>query len=385
MKSKVRLYDAYLPGSRSIVDPRRVVARKMSVLIVSCGLVVSLAGVAAASNARSATSTRVAAKKTVVKPDFAYYVGKNVTFVTGGAPGGSFQSFAAAVAPAMASYLHCSINVEDIQPGATVPAADASANAVPNGLTIGDGNLVQFIASDITHQSTVNYTLKTVEYVGGQGPNSTILLTNKASGITRLTTLLKTPNIRWVLTGGAPQTAELVLAKAYRQPNPTFLSGYPTGAASEEGMLRGDGQVTGLTIAETLSLLEAHQANGILLTSPVSRGASDYAQLSKIPILSTYVAQHQPKSRGGRLALQSLITFESFPADIIQAPNGTPLKYVAALTAAYQSAMKQPSVKNALNFGGFSTQFIPPKTVLKDIDTLTTPKIEALMEPFLLG
>jgi hypothetical protein len=283
----------------------------------------------------------------------------------------------------MASFLDCTINVEDIQAGATVPAADAAAAAAPNGLTIGDGNLEQFVASDITNQATVNYTLKTVEYVGGQGASPVIILSNKGSGITRLTTLLKTSGIKWVLTGGEPETAELVLSEAYKQPDATFLSGYPTGDASEEGLLRGDGQASALSINELLPALEAGQLHGLLVTTKLLKGVPDYAQLSKIPVLSTYVSQHVPKSKNAQAALKGLEEFEEFPSDMIFASKGTPPKYVAALTEAYKYAMKKET--GELNYLEQSPKFIPPATLLKDLNSVTTPAIESLMRPYFLG
>jgi tripartite-type tricarboxylate transporter receptor subunit TctC len=347
-----------------------------------CSMIVLSAGAANASNLGPAMSGQAHTTK-AVKPDFSFYVGKTLTFDTGGAPGGAYDEFALSIGPLMASYLHCTINVVDNPNGATAVAADAGAASTPNGLTFASGGLDGYLDDDVAGTTNVNFPLKTQEYIGGYGPPPYVITTSPSSGIRRLSTLLRTPGEKWLELVGEGTSIDNTLIHAYKIPSPAVVTGYSNGAALQTGLLRGDGNVASQAIAQVFSNIEAGQFIPVAVTIPEKKGDTDYAQLAKLPVLSTYIASHEPKSRADRSALNALNTLNSAATNMLFAPVGTPEKYVAALTDAFHSAFLQKGEQAFLIQQGISNTYVTPAESLREINLSTSAKVVDAIKPFI--
>lgn len=346
----------------------------------SCLAVV--AGLASGAVVATAASGAVARPSTkTVKPDFAFYVGKKVTFITGGSPGGANDELAVELAPLMSSYLHCTVIVEDVPAGATVPAQDDTAAAPADGLTFGQMGPIGNVENEIQNIPDINFHMLTAEYIGGVSAPEYVIATLPSSGIRTLAQLVKdrTQTSFLALSGGG-QLTESVLIKAYAM-NSHLLTGYPNGSSLALGFLRGDGTASVINPSSISNSIQAGQVKPLAMISPYTKGAPAYSVLSKLPTLSEYIAANPPKSRAGRNALKVLLTFDESSNQVLFAPQGTPPARIAALSAAFHSALAQPGVQSALINAGVPNGYFSATQVREQIQRMVKEAPELL--PFL--
>jgi tripartite-type tricarboxylate transporter receptor subunit TctC len=138
---------------------------KITSAVIGAGLAAAMTGGIA--SAQTGNSTRHAA---TVKPDLAYFRGKTITFISPGAPGGSFDASARSIAQEMGTFLDATVNVVDVSQGVTVPGQDEAAGSQPNGLTLGELNVEADIESFVQNSPGINFALKKAAIVGGFPP-----------------------------------------------------------------------------------------------------------------------------------------------------------------------------------------------------------------------
>lgn len=331
-----------------------------------------------------AGATDTASKSKTVAPDFAYYVGKSVTFITGGAAGAANDEAALIVAPLMASYLHCTISIIDMPAGATVPAQEAIAASVPNGLTFGQGGPVGDIESQDVGQNDINFPLRTQAWIGSFSPPQYVIAVTPNSGFKNLAAVFKstTGGINFLTLTGGGSLNEQVLDGVFKL-HARFITGYINGSAELTGFLRGDGNASVINAPATAPYIADGQLRGLALTQPYVKGEADYAIMSKLPVLSTYLAAHPPKSKAGKNAIKLLNIYNAASNQDIFAPAGTPAPYIAALSAAFRSAVHQPGAQKALIFQGVPNGYNSGPATLKLIDEMI--KDGPAIAPYLAG
>ena len=342
-----------------------------------------LVGSAAAMTGAASASTGVRAHKTaVVKPDFAFYRGKTLSFITGGGSGAGYDEFALTLAPAIGSYLHATVNVTDITPGATIPGSDEGASAAPNGLTIAMGYFGEYIQNDIEKVPSVAYTIKDQELIGGAGPQPYVLAAVKSSGLTRLGTALKTKNV-WVSLEGQGGMMTTFLLDAYKSHGSTILSGYPNAPGALAGLLRRDGTI-GINAASVfIPSIQAGTLVPLASSVPATPGTVDYARMSHVPTLSTWMAANPPKVKSAFAAMKVMNALDAMAFDTLFEPQGTPMKYVAALRIAFKHAMLSKSVDSALLNLDIPDTYVTPQEITRQINAATLPSGEAAIKPYL--
>lgn len=323
-------------------------------------------------------------KTKVVKPDFAYYVGKSVTLITGGAAGASNDEAALIVAPLMAAYLHCQIHVVDMPAGATVPAADATAASIADGLTFGQAGPVGYILSQDIGVNTINFPLRTQNWLGGFSPPLYLVATTPNSGIKTFTQYLRADGggLKLLELSGGGQLNVEILNSVFHQ-HATIVKGYINGTALQTGILRGDGNATVLNAPAIAPNVAAGQVTGLALTQPYVKGMANYNIMSKFPLVSTYLVQHPVKSKADKNAISLLNLYNSAGNQDFFAPTNTPPQYVAALSAAFRSAVHQAGAQTALINAGVPNGYKTAAQITKVLNEMI--KVGPQMKPYLGG
>ncbi len=341
------------------------------------GLLVGLASTTAAlgllvgpSLAAAASSSRAPAASTV-KPDLAYFAGKTITLEVGSKPGGSGDDYVRPIAPLIASYLHCNVNIIDNSSGADIAAQNQVASSVPNGLTIGELNIGSNYDNDVANLPGLSFTMGQVDIIAGaaSGGAATIVASPDSAikNINEFVNSKSTSRVLDVTPGGVDLDLRVFLG-AYRV-NSELLFGYNSGSVLASGFQRGDAPFAAQGVPALGSLIGADLARPLLLfsTVPYAHGLLDYAQMAGVPTLAKYAVSHPPTTRSGRKALQELLSVLSTPSYGFFAPAKTPPRILAALTAAMRSALLQHSTEAQYEAFALNPGYTPPQVVAKDI------------------
>jgi tripartite-type tricarboxylate transporter receptor subunit TctC len=345
---------------------------------------VFLACVAVSFTTVSFASAQTTPKTKVVKPDFSFYVGKQLTLITGGAAGAANDEAALIVAPLMASYLHASINVVDMPAGATVPAQEAIAASTPNGLTFGQGGPVGDIESQDVGQNDINFPLRTQEWIGSFSPPQYVIATTPNSGIKTISQFEKADGggLKYLSLSGGGSLNEQVFDVVFKQ-HAQFVTGYINASAQLTGFLRGDGNASVINAPMSAPFIADGQMVGIALTQPYVKGETDYSVMSKLPVMSTYLAKHPPTSKANRTAIKLLNIYNAASDQDFFAPPKTPEGEVLALAAAFRSAVNQPGAQKALIGQGVPNGYDSPAKVAAQVDEMI--KVGPQIAPYLGG
>jgi tripartite-type tricarboxylate transporter receptor subunit TctC len=352
---------------RSLVS--RVSALSFAALLASG----SIATVAGASARSSEDKTSAAKKKAKVVPDFAYFAGKTITFITPGSPGGSNWDAASILAPLMASYLHCTINIEDIPQGGSIPAQNTTAAQAPNALTIGWMGPPGDILNSLTNVAGVNFTMQKQVILGAIPGNDEVLISRSGSNFPKLGDVMraKTPISILNATTGIVDVSTLTFLGAYKIPT-HIIYGFTNATTQYAGFLSGDGPVEFAQVSTSEPGLLAGQAKPLLQYLPPLKGTSTYNLLKKVPTIASLLKTDPPKSKAAVNALKEAIDMVGYSNDVLFAPTGTNADEAAALTAAFRSALAQKGAQAAELNDGLSSGYIDPATALKDIHNEVT-------------
>jgi tripartite-type tricarboxylate transporter receptor subunit TctC len=341
----------------------------LAVLSVAC---LALAMSACGSKSGSATTTSSG-------PDLSYFKGKTITMIAPDNPGGSFDQWSRLMAPAMASYLHATINVENIPAGNTIVGQNTLASSQPNGLTIGWLNPIEDVSFDITGGSSgLNFNPVNEDMIAAPGQNITVWVTTPSSQYTSWKKIVsaKSPVSTLDVTSG---TGNLYLRAVYGAfgVKSKIITGYTSSKLLAAGFLRGDAPVAEEEFTVFQDAIKSHEARPVLISNSVLKSDPGTKTLLKVPTIAQAAQQDPPKTAKERAAVQEVLALLNLPGNILAAAKGTSAGEMAALQDAAHYALTSKSViKQAETEGltpGYSsgaTCLAGLKAALKHIDLL---------------
>jgi tripartite-type tricarboxylate transporter receptor subunit TctC len=341
--------------------------------------ILSVACVALAASACGSASTKSGAATTSTGPDLSYFKGKTITLIAPDNPGGSFDQWSRLIAPEMGTYLHATVNVENIPPGNTVVGQNTLASSAPNGLTIGWLNAIEDVSFNITAGSSgLNFNPVKEDMIAAPGQNITVWVTDPSSSYTSWKSIVKskTPVDTLDVTSG---TADLYLRAVYGAygVNAKIITGYESSKLLAAGFLRHDAPVAEEEFTVFADAISTHEARPVLITTPPLASDPGTKSLLKVPTIAEVAKDDPPKTAKERAALQEIVALVTLPGNILAAPKGTPAGELAALDAAAQYALTRSAVKSqaateGLTPGYFSGQacLAGYKSALTHIDLL---------------
>src|SRR5487761_1223516 len=106
-------------GGEALASSRKTASRRrrkpgiaLGIAALSASLITASA-VSAAASAKAHAAPAIKRQAAAVKPDFAYYKGKTILMIYWGSTGGVGDISSRVLAPYIAAYLHCQVNVTD--------------------------------------------------------------------------------------------------------------------------------------------------------------------------------------------------------------------------------------------------------------------------------
>lgn len=348
----------------------------MSILL-PIALVSVLASTAVSATTTSTSSTSRSAHAKAVKPDYGFFAGKTITWVTGKV-GASNDTFDRILAPRLGAYLHATVNVENISAGPTA-AENTAAGASPDGLTIGTLQITSDLDNDVEHISGSAFSLQKQVSLGAVISGDGLIGVTPSFPIRTFKELVASKSIVSFVDetpGGTDLEARLLFAAYHVKAK--LVTGYNSNALVTAGFQRGDapGIVNG---ANTLvPLVIGNQINVLLQFGALPNGSLGSAQLKSAMTVQKYTQLYPPKTAVGRAAVKELISIIEGPNMMMIAPQGTPAPIALALTDAIHALFLQPSTKAALIAGNISPKYESPAAAEKVIhyDFIHQPVIE---------
>ena len=350
-------------GKRVLAKPALV----CSILISACSLLAATAVGASVAGATRAGSAVRGQSANTVKPDFAYYRGKTINLYTFASVGQAVDLEERILAPYIGAYLHCQIIVHNVSGGGALPGQNIPATAPPDGLTIGQANLVGDIGDFINNTPGLEFSLRSIPFLYALGGINTVFITTPASGLTTFQQLVNStaPIAVLAAVGSSGGTEEQLLYGAYHIPN-KFIYGYAGASQVLQGFARGDGEATSQAYSSVQALVVNHQAIPVLQSLPPTKGETGYSIMRKVPDLAQFAAAHPPKTKDEKAELgvdEALLSF----GNPFFVPTGTPAKFQAALNDAIQFAVSRGGVKAQLLQNGLPETLVSPVPVRKAV------------------
>jgi tripartite-type tricarboxylate transporter receptor subunit TctC len=318
--------------------------------------IVSMACVALVISACASGSTKSDSATTSSAPDLSYFKGKTITMIAPDSPGGSFDQWSRLIAPAMGTYLHATVNVENIPPGNTVVGQNTLASAQPNGLTIGWLNAIEDVSFGITGGSSgLTFSPVKEDMIAAPGQNITVWVSDPSSQYTSWKSIVdsKSPVSTLDVTSG---TANLYLRALYGAygVNAKIITGYESSKLLAAGFLRHDAPVAEEEFTVFSDAISAHEARPVLITTAASASDPGTKSLLKVPSIAQMAKEFPPKTATERAALAEVVALVNLPGNILSAPKGTPAGEVAALEAAAKYALTRSSVEQQADTEGLT-------------------------------
>lgn len=331
---------------------RRVIAGGS--LLAAAGLTAGLLAAELGGGATpSSTSGGQTSTPSGLSAAMAYYRGKTLTLVSPDKPGGGFDQWARLVAPYLASYLHATVNVDNIPAGNTVAGQNFVAHAPTNGLTLGWLNAGPDVENAVLGLSAVNFVPTAQQFLGATAPGQTALLVAKTAACAKWSSLAaiakgssaSTPVTEVLQTAGTG-TFFTVMADVAFGVHYKALTGYASTSDQTQGFVRGDGCLTDMPAAQADSLVKGGAATAILLSTPLQPNAAiakDFVGVPTVAEESNALASSITTS-AQRDALTALNDVDS-STRVLFAPAGTPAGEVTALSNAFKSAMANSALQ----------------------------------------
>ncbi|HVB04979.1 MAG TPA: hypothetical protein VNF07_01860 [Acidimicrobiales bacterium] len=346
------------------------------------GALAALTALGIAATAPLAASSVPASAKTPLQRGLAFYRGQTISFISDGAPGGEFDTIARDLAPYFSSYLHATVNVEDISSGATIPGQNFAEAAAPNGLTIGEINAVGDAANVLTHTLGINFNPARVAYIASYGPSPLVLLATPASGITSFAQVKNATTPYRALTqatGTGPTITRSIMGVLHAPVN--WLTGYANAGQQVAGFQRGDGQLAWVTLGVGGPLIQGGAAKVIAATSKAPKGMAYGRLIANVPTTADLLKQYPAKNRSERAAYAAVALIDQMAAVLpIFTQTGVDATRVDALRAAAKWAFQQSSLRTELLNQGQNDQYADPVAAKQVyIDTL---KDGAVLVPY---
>jgi hypothetical protein len=330
-------------------------------------------------------SSGAATKAKPVKPDFAYFKGKTITYMVPFAAVGISALEPQVVMPEIAKYLHATINIEYSNGAGSIFQNDVAA-AKPNDLTIGSMTVASDLNSIFSGTSTLTFSPTAVTNFGSFGTPPYLDVACDTSSITSFAQVTggTTPILDVNSNLSALNLIQHVILNVYGVPH-TWLNGY-TGATAAVGCERGDGNLSLNSTSDWFDAAGTALTPGItplLLTGPVPKGSPEDFLNTEVPTLAAFVKAHPPASATDVKAINAAIAFseDTAPQISIFGPKGIPAKEALAMSDAFKTVMAYPSVKKALLVDGLVPGYISVAAVQKFIASQV--KLESFYSSFL--
>jgi hypothetical protein len=339
-----------------------------------------LAGLMAGSAAISSASVTTAHTSPTAK-GLAFYQGKTITLITGGAPGAFIYTWAQILAPVMGTYLHAKINIEDVSSGGSVGSENDIAAAVPNGLTFGWMNLGAAVDLYASGLPGLNFNVAALPYAGGVNMGATVFIANPNSPYKSFTDVLRATGVPTLdLVSGNTDLALRATYGAYGAKE-DIVTGYSSVPLLLAGFLRGDGPVTLMSLSTADPSIVAHQAIPLFKTIDVPETDPAASELKGVPTLAKYISENPPKTKSGKIVMAEVNQVLRLP-DAFAFPKGTSQSYVDAMGAAMTWALSRRVVKKqALADSLINGSVSGPQAHL---DLLNALRGDSVVKPYLL-
>ena len=282
----------------------------------------------------------------------AYYRGKTMTFVSPDKPGGGFDQWARLVAPALASYLHATVNVDNIPAGNTVAGQNEVAHSAQSGLTVGWLNAGPDIENNVLNLPALNFNPLREAFLGATAAGQTAILSLNSPSCPRYSSFAS-----FVRESTAAQPAHEVLQTSgtgtffMLMVNESFgihfrpLTGYASTADQVQGFVRGDGCITEMPAAVADGLVTTGKARVLALSLPMQKQSAISEDYASAPTIAQEAAQlHSVINSTARRNAFAALTDVDSSTRVFFAPSATPTPQVTALRAAFKWAMNNGAV-----------------------------------------
>jgi tripartite-type tricarboxylate transporter receptor subunit TctC len=314
-------------------------------LVAACSSsAASSAGGSAGDSAGGSGSSATSVSAGSAASGLSFFKGKTITLISPDAAGGSFDLWSRLLAPAIGSYLHATVNVEDVAGGNTIVGQNQAANASPNGLTLGWINANQNLEFQITGQGSISFTPTDEDLLGAPAQNTVVWVTSPNANLKTWQSVVDLKKFSSLdVTSGTADLYERTLYCAYGL-QPKMVTGYENAKAIEAGFLRGDGPIAEEELSVFADAITSGSAVPVLYSElPPSSSVTPYLQ--KAQSIAQLAQSDQPSTSSGKAILAEVQRLAVLPNNILFAPKGTPADEVSALSAAVHSALSNSSVQ----------------------------------------
>lgn len=274
----------------------------------------------------------------------ASFKGQTITLISPDAAGGSFDLWSRLLAPAIGSYLHATVNVEDVAGGNTIVGQNQAAQASANGLTVGWINANQNLEMQITGQGSISFTPTDEELLGAPGQNTVVWVASPGSNLKNWQDVIGQKSFSSLdVTSGTADLYERTMYCAYGV-KPKMVTGYENAKAIEAGFLRGDAGLAEEELSVFSDAITSGSAVPVLYSNlPPSSSITGYLQKSQS--IAQVAQQDPPSTSQGKAVLAEVQRLAVLPNNILFVPKGTPADRVKQLSAAVHAALSSPSVQ----------------------------------------
>lgn len=335
-----------------------------TLLLASSFTTASLVG---ASTVKHAPTVRTTQTDSAVAPDKAYYKGKTITMYVYGSVGGGVDVAERTLAPYIAAYLHCTVNVTNVVGGGTIPGQNLAEAQPPNGLTIGSVNVIGDIGDFVTNTPGLAFNLRSIPLLASTPASNFVVVNTPSSGYASLKQMIGAAAPISVLAeaNSTNQVYEQLLFGAFHIPN-KFIYGYGSTAALVTGFTRGDGASESASYSNVGALIVGHQAIPVLQSVAASKGEPGFSIMRKVPTLAQFLASNPPKTKDGKIEARMLENLYAV-GTAYAVPPGTPAKFQAALNDAIEFASTRGGAESQLASIGDPPGYVLPATIKKSI------------------
>lgn len=275
-----------------------------------------------------------------------FFAGKTITFISPDKAGGTYDLYARLFAPALASILHATVNVEDVPGGGTITGTDKLASSSPDGLTIGDVNIPGDIGDKLQGQTALNVDLTKMSWIGQPAPQVEVWVTPESSGITSWDQVVGSKST--VSYGGSKSGVGWLLGatsmRAWKIPT-KFETGYPTLVDLSQGVIADEFQVTEDDLSgDFYSDIVGKHARALMISGEPSLPSLKSA-VSGVPTVAQEITK-TGLSGPGKTALEEANSLAQFGFDFA-APPGLSAAKLTVLRQAFMEAAQEPSLQAA--------------------------------------
>lgn len=283
-----------------------------------------------------------------------YYRGKTITLVSPDSPGGGFDQWARLLQPALAAYLHATVDISNIPAGNTVAGQDFVAKAQPNGLTVGWLNAGPDIEDTILHLPALNFNPIREAFLGATAPGQTAIVSlntascSQWSSFANLVTKSSSGNqVSEVLQTAGTGTFFMLMTNAAFGIHYRPLTGYQSTNAQVQGFVRGDGCVAEMPASVADPLVKAGKAKALALSVPLQKSSAIARDFAGVPTIAQEAAalSSHIKTQAQRNALVALSDVNASTRVFFTA-SAVPSPQVTALRTAFQWAMANGTLKS---------------------------------------